>query len=113
MNQVLFLACISIAIGILCGIVIIIWLKVKRRQQVADSLARHSEAVGLFGTVEVPFNAHSRGKICLNIRGTNVDFVAVTDEPISFNKGEQVLVVDRQGNQVWVVSQDFLKVHSN
>ncbi|NET49984.1 MAG: NfeD-like protein [Merismopedia sp. SIO2A8] len=75
-----------------------------------DSLVRSSDLAGLIGIVEIPFNANSKGKVRVNVRGSLVEFVARTDEAEkTFEVGDRVLIVGTDGpesNRLWVVSTD-------
>ena len=93
----------SVIMGILCGGLVSGSLRALRHQQ-ADSLVRSADLVGIAGTVEVPFNANSRGKVRLQIKGSILDVIAYTDEAREFQTGEQVLVVGIDQNRLWVVS---------
>lgn len=97
----------AVIMGILCGGLISGSLRVLRHQK-ADSLVRSADLVGIAGTVEVPFNATSRGKVRLQIKGSILDLIAYTDEAREFQTGEQVLVVSTDQNRLWVVSADSL-----
>ncbi len=70
---------------------------------------RSEWVVGLSGTVEIPFDSRSKGKVCVNVQGSMVDFVAFTDEPKAFNKGDRVFIVEIKGHKVGVVSEDSLQ----
>jgi acyl-CoA hydrolase len=107
-NQILIIALIVVGVGIICGAFIVLLIALQRRQKVVDSLISQSNLVGLFATVEIPFEQTSRGKVRLTIKGSMVDLVAVTDEEKSFQKGDRVLVVEARNNKVWVVSEDSL-----
>ena len=58
------------------------------------------------GTVELPFNSTSKGKVFLEVGGSTLHLVAQTDEKIQFQPGDSVLVVGRTENRLWVVSGD-------
>jgi membrane protein implicated in regulation of membrane protease activity len=103
---ILFIACTSIIVGIACGIAIVLSLCVGRRNKVVSSLVQVHQVIGLFGTVEIPFNAKSKGKVRVNVKGSTVEFVAITDELRTLNKGEKVFIVEMKGNQVLVVSEN-------
>jgi hypothetical protein len=109
MNQKLIeIAVISISIGVLVGILIALIIKIFRRKEEVDSLIRPSNIVGLFGTVEIPFDQNSKGKIRVNLKGSIVDFVALTDRPIAFKRGDKAFIVEMKNNRIWVVSADYL-----
>jgi membrane protein implicated in regulation of membrane protease activity len=102
----------AVIMGILCGAIVSGTLRALRRQQ-ADSLVRSADLVGLAGTVEVPFNATSRGKVRLQVKGSTFDVVAYTDEAREFQLGESVFVVGAVNggdqNRLWVVSADSVR----
>jgi membrane protein implicated in regulation of membrane protease activity len=103
------IAIISILIGVFIGIVIAILLKLFRKKQEIDSLIRPPNVVGTLGTVEIPFDNHNRGKVRVNLKGAIVDFIAYTDRPVSFNRGDKVFIVEMKDNKVWVISAEELK----
>jgi membrane protein implicated in regulation of membrane protease activity len=98
---------ISLTVGIICGIFIVLSIYLKRRNTAIDSLVRPQDLIGISGVVEIPFDRHSRGKVRVNVRSSLIDFIALTDDPKGFQIGDQVLVVEMKGNQIWVVSADF------
>jgi membrane protein implicated in regulation of membrane protease activity len=108
-NQLLIVACISVAVGIFCGISIVFLLYIGRRNKVANSLVRSHQMVGLSGTVEIPFEGKSKGKVRVNVKGSLVEFIAFTDESKEFSKGDKVFIVEMKGNKVWVVAEDSLQ----
>ncbi|NJN38067.1 MAG: NfeD-like protein [Acaryochloridaceae cyanobacterium CSU_3_4] len=96
---------IAVGMGLILGTAMSGLLLYLRGQQ-ADSLITHEDLVGLAGTVEVPFDAHSRGKVRLMVKGSILEVVAFTDEVSALEPGEQVVVVGTQQNRVWVISSD-------
>lgn len=96
---------IAMAMGLFCGTAMSGLLLYLQHQQ-TDSLISHDDLVGLAGTVEIPFDAQSRGKVRLKVKGSILEVVAFTDGNGSFRPGEQVVVVGTQENRVWVVSSD-------
>jgi membrane protein implicated in regulation of membrane protease activity len=92
-NQLLIITAICIAIGIVIGFFIVWLIYLQRQQQIVDSLIRPQNLIGCIGTVEVPFNINSQGKVRLNIKNSQVDFVAYTDEMRDFSQGSKVIVV--------------------
>lgn len=101
-------AIIAGLMGLLCGTAAAVVLRSLSRTTVS-SLTRPEELTGQLGTVEIPFDAHSRGKVRLNIRGSTVGFFALTQEDRAFQPGESVLVVGLENNKLWVVSADALQ----
>lgn len=98
---------ISVTVGILCGILIVLSIYLKRRNVEIDSLVRPQDIIGLSGVVEIPFDRTSRGKVRVKVKHSIVDFIALTDDFKGFQPGDRVLVVEMQGNQIWVVSENF------
>lgn len=105
-NSILIIAAISIAVGIICGAVVVWFISLRRRQAV-DSLIRINNIVGRSGIVEIPFDSESQGKVRINFNNSQVDFIAFSDESREFRPGDRVLVVGIKGNKVWVVSEEF------
>jgi membrane protein implicated in regulation of membrane protease activity len=97
------IAGIAGAMGIFCGSTMVAILR-SLGQGHANSLARSSDLVGLCGTVLLPFNCESRGKVRVNVKGANVEFMAFTDESKLLEKGDRVLIVGLKNNRLWVVS---------
>jgi membrane protein implicated in regulation of membrane protease activity len=96
---------LAVGMGLICGTAIAATLRLLYRRQV-DSLARTTDLVGLTGTVELPFDPDSRGKVRLQVKGTTIDFIAYTDEKNTFQRGDLVLVVGTDQNRLWVVSAE-------
>ncbi len=90
--------------GIFCGTTMV-WILRSLGQRHANSLTRSSDFVGLSAIVLLPFNAESKGKVRVNVKGANVEFMAFTDESKSFRKGDRVFVVGLKNNRLWVVSE--------
>ena len=105
-------AVIATGLGILCGTAmsgILLFL----RQRQADSLVRSADLAGLTGTVEVPFDSTSKGKVRLKLKGSMVDFIAITNDSQGFAQGDKVWVVGTEQNRLWVVSMDTLDPSPN
>ena len=95
----------SLVVGILCGGALVSALRALKFRQV-NSLVRNEDFAGLVGTVELPFDADSKGKVFLEVGGSTLHLVAQTDEKILFQPGDAVLVVGRTQNRLWVVSAE-------
>lgn len=102
-NPILIIAGIAVVLGICSGVFIVGLIYLQRRRQKVDSLVRLDNVVGCFGTVEVTFNHNSLGKVRINLKGSLVDFVALTDETQQLNQGDRVVVVGMKGSKVCVV----------
>ena len=103
---------IAVAMGLLCGAAAAFVLRSLGSNQV-NSLTRPEELTGQVGIVEVPFDANTRGKVRLAIRGSTVGFFAFTQEQRQFQAGESVLVVGLENNKLWVVSTDELQLQNS
>lgn len=103
---ILTIAGISIAIGVFVGALIVWFIYFWRRRQVIDSLMKPEDLIGLCGIVELPFDENSKGKIRVDVRGSMVDLVALTDDSQGFQLGDRVLIIQIQGNKVWVTRHD-------
>ena len=100
---------LAIAMGLICGVGAAVTLRLLGGQRGANSLVRSEDMVGLLGTVEIPFDANSRGKVQLAIKGSTLSLAAFTQEAREFQRGEKVLIVGMENNNVWVVSADELR----
>ncbi len=96
---------IALAIGLICGGTLVSALRSLKGRQVS-SMVRNEDFAGLLGTVELPFDASSKGKVVLEVGGSTLHLVAQTDEEKAFVVGEPVLVVGRTNNRLWVVSSE-------
>ncbi|MCU0570780.1 MAG: hypothetical protein MUF49_29950 [Oculatellaceae cyanobacterium Prado106] len=96
---------LAIGVGILCGGTLTFLLRKLQNRQ-ADSLVRAENLAGLVGIVELPFDAQSKGKVRLTVRGTVLRQVAMTNDQRTFQQGDRVLVVGIEGGRLWVVSAD-------
>ena len=103
---ILTIAGISIAIGVFIGALIVWFIYFWRRREVIDSLMKPKDLVGLCGIVELPFDTNSKGKIRVDVRGSIVDLVALTDDSQEFQVGDRVLIIQMQNNKVWVTRHD-------
>jgi len=102
----------ALLMGLLCGMAAAVALRSLSRNAIS-SLTRPEDLTGQIGTVEIPFDVHSRGKVRLKIRGSTVGFFALTQEDRAFQPGESVLVVGLENNKLWVVSADALQPQHN
>ncbi|MCL2925263.1 MAG: NfeD-like protein [Trichodesmium sp. MAG_R03] len=110
-NQILMLVYISVAVGIFGGILIVLLLSIFRQRQVINSLVSPQDLLGLPCTVEIAFDTNSRGKVSLNIKGSNLELIARTEESTKFSKGEKVFIIGMENSQVWVVSKLSFHYH--
>ncbi|HIK11662.1 MAG TPA: NfeD family protein [Oscillatoriaceae cyanobacterium M33_DOE_052] len=108
----LTIASFAVAMGIVCGTAMVWALRILQFSQ-SDSMVRNADIIGLSATVEIPFDATSKGKVRLNVKGSGIDFVAFTEESQGFQKGEKVFIVGIKNNQLWVVSQSDLRKLEN
>jgi len=96
---------IALVIGVFCGGALAAAIRQLKHRKV-NSLVRNEDFAGLMGTVELPFDPNSKGKVCLEVGGSTLHLVAQTDEEHTFQPGEKVLVVGRTQNRLWVVTAD-------
>ena len=102
---------LALGMGLLCGIAMA-WILLVLRRRHADSLVRSEDLVGQTGIVEIPFDAHQKGKVRLQVKGSTVDFVALTDEPKMLKIGDPIVVMGTKKNRVWVVSAETFHLPS-
>lgn len=102
------IAIVAVVMGSICGALVSGTLQILRRQQ-ADSLIRVDDLVGSTGTVEVPFDKDSRGKVQLLVKGSMIQMIAYTDAVQALEKGDPVLVVGTEQNRLWVVPAETTK----
>lgn len=107
-NPILIIAVTSITIGLIIGAIIVWLIYLTQRNQNVDSLIRIDRIVGNYATVEIPFNPNTKGKVRINIKNSQVDFIAFTDEQTEFQKGDTVFIVAIKQNKVWVISQNAI-----
>jgi membrane protein implicated in regulation of membrane protease activity len=98
-------ALMALLMGLFCGLVAALVLRSLSRESVS-SLIRPEELTGQMGTVEIPFDTHSRGKVSLSLRGSTVSFFAITQEEREFRQGEKVLVVGMERDKLWVAAAE-------
>lgn len=101
----IYIILISLTIGIALGIAIVILIQIQRRAEVINSMGSLENAVGLWGTVEIPFNRQNRGKVRVVIKGSTLDLSAITDAEGELNPGDRVFVVAAKGNRILVVPE--------
>lgn len=95
----------ALAMGILLGGTLAAVLRQLARRH-ANSLIRTEDFAGRVGIVELPFDTKSKGKVRLELRGSILHMMALTDDTKQFVPGDKVLVVNVENNRLWVVSDD-------
>jgi membrane protein implicated in regulation of membrane protease activity len=95
----------AILVGLVLGIFMAGILRLLYNRSV-NSLLETSELIGAIGTVELPFDASSRGRVRFNINGMLLDYTAYTDDPQGLELGQAVLAVNCDNNKLWVVATD-------
>lgn len=103
---IIMIAGISITIGIFVGALIVWFIYFWRRRQIIDSLMKPDDLVGLCGIVELPFDATCKGKVRVDVKGSMVDLIALTDDEQEFQVGDRVLIIQMKANKVWVVRSE-------
>lgn len=99
---------IAVVMGLLIGGGMASVLQLLRYQNV-NSLVKPGELVGQIGTVEIPFDQNSRGKVRLHYSGNIREMVARTSDTRSLESGDTIVVVGIEENQLWVVAEESLK----
>ncbi len=102
-NFLTLVAIISVLIGLLGGGFIVFLLFTNRKKILANSLTHNDSLAGRIGTVQIPFDYRSKGKVRLYINNSINEVVAVTDYPYSFQQGDSVLIVQIKNTQAWVI----------
>lgn len=112
------IALIAGVMGLICGTAAAVVLRSvgmalrSQGKEGISSMVTPSDLVGQIGTVEIPFDTNSRGKVRLSLKGSTLGFSALTTENRSFQPGEKVLVIGMEQNKLWIVSTDLLETHS-
>lgn len=108
-SPLLVIALIALAVGVLGGSLFVLFIQIRRRRQIVDSLISAHNFMGLIGTVEIPFDRYSRGKVRVMVKGSIVELSAITDEDRAFSPGDRIFVTDVKGNRALVVSATTLE----
>lgn len=109
-NLLLQVLIISVIIGIAFSLVFIVFIKISRgKKQTANSLLDSHKFIGLFGTVKIPFDNQTKGKIRVNFQGSIFDLIARSYSAQKFLIGDEVFVIEVQNNEVWVISKENLE----
>jgi membrane protein implicated in regulation of membrane protease activity len=103
---ILIIAGISIAIGIFIGALIVWFIYFWRRREIVDSSIKPEDFIGIYGTVEIPFDQNSKGKIRVNLKNSMLDLIALTEQSRQFNPGDRVFIIQTQGNKVLVIGEE-------
>lgn len=107
-QELLKIAAISIGLGLILGIFVVLLIQLQRRKIVINSLVSPEQLIGLSGTVEIPFDHNSKGKIRVNIKGSLIDIVALSNVSYYFKMGEEVIIIEAHGNKVRVIPMSYL-----
>ncbi|MEP0892290.1 MULTISPECIES: NfeD family protein [unclassified Leptolyngbya] len=95
-------AIVAVLMGLLCGSMMALTLRALR-QRYASSLVETADLAGLEGTVEVPFDASTRGKVRVRVKGSVVDYIAYTNDQQPLERGDRILVIGTENNRLWVI----------
>ncbi len=109
--SLIIVALMAVAIGIFCGAFIVLLIVIQRRRQKVDSMVSTNNLIGLYGTVEVPFDNTCKGKVRVNMpgQGSVMSYIACTDDSKGFQPGDKVFIVQVKKNQLWVIDESSLK----
>ena len=109
-NLLLQILIISVIIGIVVSLIFVIFLKISRgKKQTISSLLDPHKLVGLLGTVQIPFDNHTKGKIRVNFQGSIIDLMARSNSAQQFLIGDEVFIIEAKNNEVWVIPKESLK----
>ncbi|MGD1849173.1 MAG: NfeD family protein [Cyanophyceae cyanobacterium] len=100
---------VAIAIGVFCGGTTVGLLRWLKNQEQANSLLTTDDWIGACGIVEIPFDQDSRGKVKLEVKGTQVRIQSRTSEVKNFERGERVVVIRVEDNKAWIVAEDSVR----
>jgi membrane protein implicated in regulation of membrane protease activity len=89
----------ALAAGVTSGAVAVSVIRALGRRA-PSSLATSEHVVGLVGRVIVPTSGGAKGKVRVDVKGSYVDCVAVSREPLDV--GESVVIEDCEGSEVTV-----------
>jgi membrane protein implicated in regulation of membrane protease activity len=92
-------AIIATGCGVVSGIVAVAVIR-RLTIKAASSLASTTDVVGRVGRVIVPLDEGATGKVRVEVKGSQVDYVARAAEPLG--TGEAVVVEDCDGGEVRV-----------
>lgn len=101
----LTIALIALSMGLVCGTGAAVILR-SLGSETVSSLIQPEEIAGQIGIVEIPFDADSRGKVRLSLKGSTLAFSARTEEARAFQRGERVLVVGLENGRLWIVGME-------
>jgi membrane protein implicated in regulation of membrane protease activity len=79
-----------------------VWALKRLRSDEANSAAGAKDYVGKSGRVLVAFGPGETGKVRLEVRGSTVDLLAVTEDDTSFTSKDEVIVVEMDGTRAKV-----------
>lgn len=99
-QELLKIAAISIGLRLMIGTLVVLLIQLQRRKIVINSLVSPEELIGLSGTVQIPFDHNSKGKIRVNVKGSLIDIVALSNASHDFSMGEQVVIIEAHENKI-------------
>lgn len=88
--------------------IILALMRIGIRETTVNSLISPDDIIGMLGTVEVPFDSKSKGKVRIKLRGSIIDLIALTDCPQKLNKGDKVFIIDLKDSRAWVIPENQL-----
>jgi membrane protein implicated in regulation of membrane protease activity len=91
---------LALLTGISCGLLATFVLSALQRSETSSGV-QHTDVVGQIGRVLVPCSKGTRGKIRVEIAGTTLDLLALTDGP-ELERGAQVLIEELEGTTAHV-----------
>lgn len=98
---------IALITGVSFGTTIVKILRYLHNQQ-ANSLIQSQDLIGMWATVEIPFDQTCKGKIRLMVKDSVLELIALTEENRTFARGDQVFVVAINNNKAFVIAEETL-----
>lgn len=102
---------VAILVGMSLSLLLSILIKLTRgKNTVRSSLIDAHHLIGSQAIVTVPFDYKTQGKVRVNTQESLIEWIAVTDSPYSFQKGDFVTIIGIKQLQLWVIPDDSVNL---
>ena len=101
---------ISLLMGLFIGTLVALTFHILR-YRIPTGMDQPDEYIGLVGSVEIPIDQETRGKIRIQFRDGSRELVARTSDEIALDVGDHVMIVGMENNLAWVVAESTLHDH--
>ncbi|NJN23645.1 MAG: hypothetical protein HC810_03625 [Acaryochloridaceae cyanobacterium RL_2_7] len=78
------------------------------RYRIPTGMDQPDDYIGLVGSVEIPIDQKTRGKIRVQFRDGSRELLARTSDEVSLNVGDRIMIVGMEDNHAWVVAESSL-----